>query len=500
MPTTLSDPSATALPGGGVTDHRVLVCDDEKNMRRLLTDLLSDDGWDVEAVGTAEDALAALQAGRYSILVLDLALPGMNGMELLGKINELGIDVAVVIITAFASVDIAVRAMKGGAVDFLVKPFDNQRLRASLRRIRETRDMTSQVGLSHPSVGTPPADPGHGEAASPDIIGTDKRMADLHRIVRQVASTRACVLITGESGTGKELVARAIHYNGDRREAPFVAVNCAALPETLLESEFFGHERGSFTGAYALQRGRFEQAHGGTLFLDEVGDMPPSLQVKLLRVLQDGRFTRVGGDKDIEVDVRVIAATHQDLGEMVRDRSFREDLFYRLNVIPIQLPPLRERTGDIGQLVSYFAAKFSRRHRMPKVAIPDEVLEAMAKYAWPGNIRELQNCVEKAVVLQDLTALVPSNAETPAHVVRAMVGAAGSFITAHEVVLSLAEPENEVRALHDVSDDAQRAAVLRALRLCGGNKAEAAKRLNISYKTLFNKIHDLGLPMGHGEA
>ncbi|CAN5323073.1 hypothetical protein BH09SUM1_BH09SUM1_14190 [soil metagenome] len=467
---------------------QVLVCDDEKNMRRVLEDILSEDGWEVTAVGTGEEAVKAAAAKRFEAIVLDLSLPGMNGLEVIDKLRDQGNESGLVVITAYGSIDVAVKAMQHGAVDFLIKPFDNSRIKAALRKIRETTGPLNDVEMSHPTV--------LGADNLPmNITGRDPRLTDIFRISRQIASLKTSVLISGESGTGKELVAQAIHYNGSRRHQPFVAINCAALPETLLESEFFGHERGAFTGAHAMVRGKFEVADHGTLFLDEVGDMPPSLQVKLLRVLQEQKFARVGGEKEITVDVRVIAATNRDLEEAVRLKQFREDLHYRLNVIPIQLPPLRERREDIPHLVEYFLNKFSKRHSLPKLRLTDEDLRALSSYSWPGNIRELQNSVEKATVLQDTGALamlafrggisMPDSIKTGA-----AQAAAPRKVTDDEFPIDLGQA-GSIRELNEVAADAQRAAVIRALKLCNGNKSEAAKKLGISYKTLFNKIDDL---------
>ena len=299
------------------------------------------------------------------------------------------------------------------------------------------------------------------------------------------------------------LNAQAIHFIGNRRHSPFVAINCAALPETLLESDFFGHERGAFTGAHALARGKFELADHGTLFLDEVGDMPMSLQVKLLRVLQEQRFARVGGEKEITVDVRVIAATNRDLHEAVRQKAFREDLYYRLNVIPISLPPLRERRADIQHLIEYFLNKFAKRHHIAKLKLTDAQLQVLKAYNWPGNIRELQNAIEKATVLQDVDSLVAQaqgiggglgvlRSAVPGDHEHAAASALRPTPSNDEYLLDLGA-SGSVRELDEVASDAQRAAVIRALKICKGNKSEAAKRLGISYKTLFNKIDDLGI-------
>ena len=487
-----ASPSAPAAPAG--TALRVLVCDDEKNMRRVLEDILGDDGWAVSSVASGEEVLEQVRSGAtFDAIVLDLSLPGMNGLEVIDKLREVGNDAGLVVITAYGSVDVAVQAMQRGAVDFLIKPFDNARIRGALRKIRESRGLLSDVEMNHPTL--------VGANNLPlTIIGNDPKLADLMRIIRQIASLKASVLICGESGTGKELVAQAIHFNGSRRDMPFVPINCAALPETLLESELFGHERGAFTGAHALVRGKFELANQGTLFLDEVGDMPPSLQVKLLRVLQEQKFTRVGGEKEITVDVRVIAATNRNMQEAVRLRMFREDLYYRLNVIPVQLPALRERRHDIPHLVDYFLGKFARRHHLPKPTLTPAQYEQLMTYPWPGNIRELQNGAEKAIVLQDVQGLLgqPYGIAAPVglspsgeHPVGTAVAPGGKPAGSPDHgVLELGK-DGTIRPLGEVSDEAERMAVIRALRLCNGNKSEAAKKLGISYKTLFNKIDEL---------
>jgi DNA-binding NtrC family response regulator len=484
---------------------RILVCDDERNMRNLLVDVLEDDGWQVVACENGREALDVLRGGEFDVpaMVLDLTMPEVDGFRVIEETRRLGLDTSIIVITAYGTVETAVRAMRTGASDFLVKPFENAVLKATLRRAMESRDLLKQLELSHPTF--------LGADLTPlPIIGQDTRLRNIFKTVRKIADLKTSVLVTGESGTGKELVAQAIHFNGSRRAKPFVAVNCGALPESLLESEFFGHERGAFTGAHALQRGKFELADGGTLFLDEIGEMPLALQVKLLRVLQDGRFTRVGGEKEIEVDVRVIAATNRDLATEVPARTFREDLYYRLNVIPIHLPPLRERLDDIPQLVKYFADRFCQRHNLPPLEVGEDILETMRQHTWPGNIRELQNVVEKAVILQEPELLkVPMRVPPPAAeaFVQTLPAPAAeertpelptlpetrhAAVSDDELVLDLGRG-GAIRELAAVAAEAQRGAVIRALRLCNGNKAEAAKRLGVSYKTLFNRIHELGI-------
>ncbi|MCC6548367.1 sigma-54-dependent Fis family transcriptional regulator [Candidatus Sumerlaeota bacterium] len=479
-------------------NNNVIVCDDEKNMRRLLQDVLAEDGWQVTPCASGEELVKLVESEKesYDAIVLDLSLPGMNGLEVIDKLRQMGNDSGLVVITAYGSVDAAVKAMSHGAVDFLIKPFDNARIKSALRKVRESKGLITDAEMSHPTL------VGADNLPLP-IVGRDPRLTDIFKTIRQISSLKTSVLIHGESGTGKELVAQAIHFNGNRRHAPFVAINCAALPETLLESEFFGHERGAFTGAHALARGKFELADHGTLFLDEVGDMPMSLQVKLLRVLQEQRFTRVGGEKEITVDVRVIAATNRDLHDAVRQKTFREDLYYRLNVIPITLPPLRERREDIQHLIEYFLNKFSKRHHIAKLKLSDAQLQVLKAYNWPGNIRELQNAIEKATVLQDINSLIAQ-----AQGYSGGIGVPRPPRTGSDLPPTLQEPHRSasgdeylldlgtggtIRELDSVASDAQRAAVIRALKICKGNKSEAAKRLGISYKTLFNKIDDLGI-------
>lgn len=472
------------------TENRVLICDDEKNMRRVLQDILADDGWTTEAVASGEDLLKLIDEGQqYDAIIVDLSLPGMNGLEVIENLKERGVESGMVVITAYGSVDAAVQAMQCGAVDFLIKPFDNLRIKGTLRKIRESRGLIDDIKISMPSL------VGANNLPLP-MVGQDPRLTSIFQLVKQIASTKTSVLIHGESGTGKELVAQAVHFNGNRCHMPFVPVNCAALPETLLESEFFGHERGAFTGAHAKSHGKFELANQGTLFLDEIGDMPLSLQVKLLRVLQEQRLTRVGGEKEISIDVRIIAATNQNLEEMVKLKMFREDLFYRLNVIPVHLPSLRERKDDIPHLIEHFTIKFAQRHHMPRLVMSDKHLESLTNYPWPGNIRELQNAVEKATVLQDPAALVAITQSNTHHTPSSTLNKMSSYSQStfepaeNQSLINLGE-EDQIRNLNEVSADAQRAAVIRALKICKGNKSEAAKQLGISYKTLFNKIDDL---------
>jgi len=479
------------------TPH-ILVCDDEKNMRGLMRDLMEEEGWRVTTCSNGAEALEALRSpgASYDVSLVDLAMPEVDGFEVVKAIRREGIDTNVIVVTAHGTVQSTVHLMREGASDLIEKPFKNHILKAAVRQCIESRALLAQVEMAHPEF--------RGADGSPlEFIGGDKRLRGIFNIIRRIADLDTSVLIQGESGTGKELVAQAIHYNGVRRGQSFVAINCAALPEHLLESEMFGHERGAFTGAHALRRGKFELADGGTLFLDEVGEMPLSLQVKFLRVIQERRFMRVGGEREINVDVRIIAAANRDLAEAVAQKSFREDLYYRLNVIPIHLPPLRERTNDIPQFVRFFNNRFSARHRLPLLDLDGELLEAVSEHPWPGNIRELQNAVETAVILQDPWVIrTPALAfGAPSHKPPSPAPASPSAGATPPTPADLSEDllsidlgaEGEIRDLNDVAADAQRAALVRALRLCDGNKAEAAKRLGVSYRTLYNKIQELGI-------
>jgi len=486
----------------------ILVCDDEKNMRFLLTDLLGDEGYTIETAADGAEGLQKIKdhnPHHYAVVITDVSMPEMDGFELIKKARQHGCEASFIVITAFATVESAVKSMHTGASDFVVKPFGVEQIKSAVRRALDSRDLLDQVSYSHPDINL-----GSGNEDF-QIIGQDRQLKSIFQIISKIADIDTSVLVQGESGTGKELVAQAIHYNGVRRDQPFVAVNCGALPEALLESEFFGHERGAFTGAHSLQKGKFEIADGGTLFLDEVGEMPLSLQVKFLRVLQEKKFTRVGGEKEYSSDVRIIAATNRDLLDAVKQKTFREDLYYRLNVLPIRIPPLRERRGDIPELIRFFIRRFCQRHKMPTLELSESVIQKACNKEWPGNIRELQNAVEKSVILGDpefigsgdLSPIAGEvdqreSLDSSAYIQKIQVLKIDSLDEENaddigEVCqIALGDGDN-IRELGLVAADAQRYAILRAVKLCSGNKAEAAKRLGVSRKTLFNKINELGL-------
>ena len=372
--------------------NRILVADDEESMRWVLSKALRKKGFSVDLARDGSEALRLIKENPYEMAILDIKMPGINGLDLLDRIREQHQDLLVVIMTAEASMKNAVEAMKRGAYDYITKPFDLDVIDAIIEKVNRAREMTSQVTLLKEELKDR-------YQVEKNIIGNSAVMREVYKTIGKVAPSDITVLIEGESGTGKELVARAIHFNSRRIGKPFVAINCAAIPKELLESELFGFEKGAFTGAMERKIGKFEQANGGSIFLDEIGDMPLDLQSKILRVLQEKEITRTGGNQNIPVDVRIIAATNQNLEDRVRDKQFREDLYYRLNVVPINLAPLRERREDIPLLVDYFLKKSCAELDLPLRRCSPDTLRLLSRHSWPGNIRELENTIKRAVIL-----------------------------------------------------------------------------------------------------
>jgi two-component system response regulator PilR (NtrC family) len=369
--------------------EKILVVDDEQSLREVLSIMLKRAGYAVTIAMDGEDAVELLQKEIFDLVITDLRMPKVDGMEVLKAVKSASPETVVLIITAFASADSAVEAMKQGAYDYLTKPFQVDEVQLIIRNALEKRRLTTENMLLKREMAS--------QSSFAQLVGQSEAIQRVFEVVRKVADSKSNVLICGESGTGKELVARAIHYNSIRSALPFVAVNCSAVPETLLESELFGHMKGSFTGAIANKAGLFEIANGGTIFLDEIGDTTPTIQVKLLRVIQEREFRRVGGSQDIKVDVRVVAATNKDLEKAVADGSFREDLYYRLDVIPIRLPPLRMRTGDIPLLVNHFLERFAKESGKPKPVFSSDAMHVLLEHEWRGNVRELENLIERVV-------------------------------------------------------------------------------------------------------
>ncbi|MBN1355477.1 sigma-54-dependent Fis family transcriptional regulator [bacterium] len=443
-------------------------------MRKMLERTLSKEGYSVQCAASAEEALEMLASKLFSAVITDLKLPGKDGLAVLNAAKSADPRTIVIIITAFGSIETAVRAMKEGADDFITKPFDIGLLLLQLSRaIEQTRLRNENVLLRETFAS---------KLSAPRIIGRSDKFNDVIRQAEQVGPMDATVLLMGESGTGKELVAQAIHHLSNRKQAPFVAINCAAIPGTLLENELFGHERGAYTGADSRKLGKLELADQGTIFLDEVGDMEPMLQAKLLRFLQERQFERVGGNKTIHVNIRVIAATNRDLHAEVRTGKFREDLFYRISVFPIQIPPLRDRPDDIPVLVDYFLDRFGREFGKGPFKLTSKAKELLRSYGWPGNVRELQNCMERAAIL------------TPDAIIRPEHIAVHSIRDYEPFDLSEIHLEG---ALHTVVERSRRLVERRMIRTAlernGWNKTLAAKELGINYKTLLTKIKELNI-------
>jgi DNA-binding NtrC family response regulator len=446
---------------------RVLIVDDEKNMRWVLGQALSGAGFEVAEASDGKEALTAVSELEPDVMVLDHRMPGKDGMEVLRTLRSKGMSFPIIMLTAHGNVATAVEAVKAGATEYLTKPFDLEELKLAIDKALSYSEMAAEVERLRTELDR--------EYDVQGIVASDPGMIGVLETVHKVAPTSATVMIYGESGTGKELIARALHNLSERASKPFISVSAGALPETLLESELFGYEKGAFTGAINGKPGRFEMANGGTLFLDEIGDISPATQVKLLRVLQERRFERLGGTRSIEVDVRVIAATNQDLQQLIAEGNFREDLFYRLNVVPITLPPLRQRAGDIPVLVAHFLEKF----KAGKKKMSADAMQALVRYQWPGNIRELENTIERIVILTHGDEFRPS--DLPAEV---RAGGAPSERGASGFIL----PDEGV-SLEEVELDLVRQAVERS----GSNVPKAAKLLGLTAKTLEARMQRLGL-------
>jgi two-component system, NtrC family, response regulator AtoC len=443
------------------TKGRILVVDDEANARSALVELLREEGYSVESAADGFKALGKLADLAPHLVLTDLKMPGMDGIELLTKIHEHDADTAVVVMTAFGAVETAVAAMRAGASDYLTKPVNVGELTLVVKRELEQRRLRAEAGQLRARLAE--------RYRFENIVGNSAPMQAVFKTVAQVATARASVLLTGESGTGKELIAAAIHEKSPRARGPFVKLHCAALAESILESELFGHERGSFTGATTRRDGRFFQANGGTLFLDEIGEISAALQVKLLRFLQEHQFERVGGNDTISVDVRIIAATNRDLRQMIADSRFREDLYYRLNVINIEMPALRDRPSDVPLLAMHFLQKYATENGKAITSFTDEALERLSGYSWPGNVRELENVIERAVVL----GLGPhiTGAELPPNLIAAKGAAA-------------------IQIPGSTLDAIERHAITKTLEATGGSTSRAAEILGISIRKVQYKLHE----------
>ena len=447
------------------TKARILVVDDEPNARAGLEKLLRQDGYDVDVADDGAAALVVASERPPDLVVTDLKMPRMDGVELLKRLRAQDVDLPVIMVTAFSEVSSAVMAMRAGAEDYITKPVDFDALSLSIERSLARRDLKVEAESLRRQLRERDGEGVEG------LIGASPAMQKVYRLARQVAAARATVLVTGESGTGKGELARAIHKKSPRAAAPFITLHCAALAESLLESELFGHEKGAFTGADRRRAGRFEQANGGTIFLDEVGEIPAATQVKLLRVLQERAFERVGGNETIEVDVRLVAATNRDLAEDVRQGRFREDLYYRLNVVHIEMPPLRLRGSDVLVLADHFLRRFAQENRKRVEGIDDDARAKIVAHRWPGNVRELENAIERAVVLCE-----------------------GSLIVGDDLPIDVAPaPKNALRVPGATMAELERYAILTTLEATNGSTTKAAEMLDISVRTIQYRLHEYGL-------
>ncbi len=456
--------------------HTILIVDDEPNYLIVLEELLEEEGFEVFTANNGEDALQICSKTDLDLVLTDMQMPGMSGMDLLVKIKEKTPQLPVIMMTAFGEVDKAVAAMRAGSFNFLTKPFKNDELLANINKaiehhsvLRENIRLRSEAKQRCDFAG---------------MVGKNRIMQDIYSLIEKVAPTPTSVLITGESGTGKELIARAIHCNSNREDGPFISVNCAALPDSLLESELFGHEKGAFTGAVCLRKGRFERADGGTLFLDEIGEIPLALQAKLLRIIQEKTFERVGGSSELAVDVRIITATNKDLKEEVDQGKFREDLYYRLNVLNIHVPPLRERMDDIPLLTHHFVEKFAQQLNKPSLSISEESISFLSSLPWEGNIRELENTIERASILCNNNTIRPEDVQPDT------ITPNQPELDAHFNIDEIFKPD--IR-LPDILNALEKKMIVRAMEHSDYIQTKAAQSLGITKSLLQYKMKKFGI-------
>ena len=446
---------------------RLLVIDDEENMRHFLKSLLEKEGYKVFLAKNGRAGIEILENDKISTVLCDIRMPEMDGIEFLKEISNRNIDTTVITMSAYGTIDLAIETMKLGAYDYISKPFKPDEILLTLIKAAERESLKNENINLRKEV--------EQKYSFSNIIGKSPEIINIFDIIKKISGFKSSVLLTGESGTGKELVAKAIHYNSSRKDNPFVAVNCGAIPETLLESELFGHKKGSFTGAVNNRKGIFEEADGGTLLLDEIGDIPLNLQVKLLRVLQEGETRRIGQDTPTPVNVRIIAATAKDLAQEVTNSTFREDLYYRLNVLPIHIPPLRERKDDIHLLVKHFIKKYNKAHSLSIKPPGPSVLKALMGHSWPGNIRELENIIERSMILASGDNLDIKDMQNTLATLK---------------ISDLNLITEEIFSIKKISRIIEKKLIFKALQKTGGNKSRAAKLLEISYPSLLSKIDD----------
>ena len=457
----------------------ILVVDDDRTIRRNLVRLLQSEGYQALEAADGDEALACIQANNPDAVLLDLKMPGRDGLDVLGELGPALADLPVIVVTAFGGSAAAIEAMRRGAYDYLSKPFDLDEVLLTLKRALRQRALAFEVkALRARTGGGAEEDDDESDDAEPELVGQSAGMREVFKAIGRAAASDVAVLVVGESGTGKELVAAALHRHSARASGPLISVNCGALPEGLVESELFGHERGAFTGADSQKPGRFERAAGGTVFLDEVGELPQSAQAKLLRVLQQREFERVGGTEILNTDARVISATHRDLAREVAAGRFREDLYYRLNVARIAVPPLRDRTEDIPLLAEYILRRMERKHGWHELSLAPQALSVIRERPWPGNVRQLENALARAAIAARGRAILPEHIDADE--------------AADPAVLSAGDPA-EALPLRALLAEVERRAIRGALLACGGNRTKTAERLGISRRQLFDKIREYDL-------
>lgn len=454
--------------------EKILVADDEQSMREFLQIMLSKEGYKITLASNGEEVLRLIERDIFDLVLLDIRMPRIDGIAALKKIKAVSPETIVIMITAYASTDTAIRAMKEGAYDYITKPFKIEEIKIIIKNALEKRSLQNENKLLKKVA--------RERFHFDNIIGQSPKMIAIYELLEKVSPTKTNILITGESGTGKELVAKAIHFNSPRRDKPFVTLNCGAIPETLIESELFGHMKGAFTDAIATKKGLFEIADGGTIFLDEISELPLLMQVKLLRVLQDKEFKRVGGTEDIKVDVRIISATNKDLEEEVHEKRFREDLFYRLNVIQIKLPPLRERKEDIPLLAEHFLKRYAQELNKNILRISPDALRILLNYDYPGNVRELQNIIERAVALETSDELTTKNLNSYIE----------DQLPIKKIPIDLEIP-NEGIDLEKFVSDIEKTLILKALDKTKGIKKKAAELLHINFRSMRYRLEKYGL-------
>lgn len=450
---------------------RILIVDDEESFRHMLSVILIKEGYEVDTSSNGEEGLQKASASPFDQILCDIRMPRMDGLVFLREIKKTGAETTVIMMSAYGTVDTAIEAMKLGAYDYISKPFKPDEIILTLRKSEEREQLRRENQLLRKEVGK--------EYSFENIVSKNEKMQKMFDVIKKVSQYKSTVLISGESGTGKELVARALHYNSDRSQSPFIAVNCGAIPENLLESELFGHAKGAFTDAIRTKKGLFEEADGGTLFLDEIGELPGQLQVKLLRVLQEGEIRRIGESKPIQIDVRIVAATVKDLSKEVNEGHFREDLFYRLNVLPIHIPPLRERKEDIPLLIQHFIGKYNQTMNKNVADVDHNALDTLMNYKWYGNVRELENTIERAIVLSEKNNIELEN--LPIEIQNFKEEFQLEVLSEEEYSIKKASKSLEVNLIK------------KALRRTKGNHTHAARLLEISHRALLYKIKEYGI-------